>query len=64
MPKLTLQHPINYVHFFIPIANDREITREKQRPVPNPDDIKTAVFCRNEKVQIVQRLLCSEMLNK
>ena len=50
--------------FFIPIANDREITQKKQGPDPNPDDIKTAFFCRNWKVQIVRGLLCTTMLNK
>ena len=47
----------NIFFFFIAIANDSQITQKSQRPVPNPDDIKTAVFCRNEKVKIVQRLL-------
>ena len=52
-------------NFFIAIiVNDLKITQKKQRPGPNPDDIKTAVFCRNEKVQIVLRLLCTKMLNK
>ena len=46
------------------IANDRKITQKKPRSVPNPDYIKTAVFCRNEKVQVVQRLLFTTMLNK
>ena len=50
--------------FFIAIANDREITQKKQRSSPNLDDIKTAFFCRNEKVQIVQRLVCITTLNK
>ena len=31
------------------MANEREITQKKQRPDPNPDDIKSAVFFRNEK---------------
>ena len=30
--------------FFKAMANDREITQKKQRPGPNPDNIKTAVF--------------------
>ena len=33
-------------------------------PGPNPDHIKTAVFCRNEKLQIVQELLCTTILDK
>ena len=41
---------IQRTFFFIVIANDLEITQKKQRPGPNPDDIKTAVFCRNHKV--------------
>ena len=45
-------------------SNDREITQKKQRPDPNPNDIKTTVFCRNEKVQIVERLLRTTMLSK
>ena len=44
---------IQRTFFVIVIAKDRE-----------NDDIKTAVFCRNEKVQIVQRLLWTKMLNK
>ena len=31
--------------FLIAIANDRKIIQKKQRPDPNPDDIKTAIFC-------------------
>ena len=50
--------------FLIAIANDREITKKKQKPDPNPNDIKTAIFYRNEKIQIVQRLLCNTMLSK
>ena len=37
------------LNFFIAIANDREITQKKQRPDPNPNDIKTAVFCETKK---------------
>ena len=53
-----------FLFFFTAIDNDREITQKKQRPGPNPNDIKTAIFCRIEEVQIVQRLLCSTRLNK
>ena len=57
--------PLKYnVHFFIVIPNDREITQKKQKPSPNAEDIKTAVFYRNEKVKIAQRLGCTPMLNK
>ena len=45
------------------MVNDCEITQKKQRLGPN-SDIKTAVFCRNEKEQIVQRLFCTTMLNE
>ena len=40
------------VNFFIAIANDHEITKKKKKqiPGPNPDDIKTPIFCRNKKV--------------
>ena len=63
---VTFAHSVKIQHkfFFIATANDREITQKKQRPGPNPDDIKTAVFCRNEKEQIVERLLCTTMLNE
>ena len=33
-----------YFWFFYKLADDREITQKKQRPGPNPDDIKIAVF--------------------
>ena len=55
------------VHFFlIAQANVHKITQKKQRPGPNPDDIgiKTAIFCRSEKVQFGQRLVCTTTLNK
>ena len=59
--EITLMHLLNIVifarsvkiqreFFLIAIANDREITLKKQRPGPNPHDIKTAIFYRNEKV--------------
>ena len=57
--------PLKYnVNFFLAIANDREIIQKKQRSGPNFDDIKTAIFRRNEKVKIVQGLLSTTMLNK
>ena len=47
------------------MANDREITQKKQKLGLNHDDIKMAVFCRNEKVQIIQRLvLCTTRFNE
>ena len=61
---IPLKYYIFFFFFLIAIANDRGITQKKQRPGPNPDDTKTAVFCRSEKVQIAQRLLCTTMLNK
>ena len=36
----------------------------KKRSGPKPDDLKTAIFCRNEKEQIIQTLLCTTTLNK
>ena len=55
---------IQRTFFLIATANDRKITQKKSRPGLNPDDIKIAVFCRNEKVQIAERLLFTTMLNK
>ena len=46
------------------MANDREITQKKERPGLNPDDIKTAIFCLNEKIQIVHILFCTTMFDK
>ena len=46
----SIQIQCTFLFFFIAIVNDLEITQKKQRPGPNPDDIETAVFCRNEKV--------------
>ena len=55
---------IQRTFFFIAIANDREITQKKQRPGPNPDNIKMAVFWSKRKSEIVQRLFCTTMFNK
>ena len=67
--EITLMHLLNIVifayfvkiqlaFFFIAIANDSWNHSEKQSPGPNPDNIKTAAFCQNEKVQIVLVLQC------
>ena len=42
--------PLKYnVHSFIAIANDHKIIQKKQRPGPNPDDMKTAIFVEAKK---------------
>ena len=65
LPYLLIPLKCN-VPFLQQYRYDCEITqkKKKQRPSPNPDDIKTTIFCRNEKVKIVQRSLFTTMLNK
>ena len=68
--KITLMHLLTIVIFAHSVKIQRTFfiaipsTQKKQRPGSNPDDIKTAVFCRNEKVRIVKRFVFTTTLNK